>query len=233
MSEQISIVERERKVRAWGKVVEEYRHKANMKRQEVARRKEYEERSFLQRVGFIGWAAMILGVLGIIVLIKWFMDFNTLGGAGFLGGVVAFFCIPFGGSAMISANGEKKYEEEAKLRTDVTKDTLEGDIYLIAKEELRIAEVELAAARQGQEPDPDAIKLNIPFMNQVPRLCKNCVYAKNAEFSDGDLDCQKRRTKVGRSNICDYFEDRRVVTAYMEAQTAFKKFKELDESGFH
>ena len=229
MSEQTSIVEKERAVRAWGKVVEEYRHKANMKRQELEQRKEGKGGSFLQ---FIGWASIILGVLGIIVLIKWFTDFNTLGGAGFLGGVVAFFCIPFGWPMIQIPRQMEKEAEEAKLRTDVSKDTLEEDIYLIAKEELRIAEVELVAARQGQEPDPDAIKLCIPFAGQTPRLCKNCAYVDRAEWTEGDLACQKRRTQVGRTNSCDYFEDRRVVTAYMEAQKVFKKYNEMEAFGF-
>ncbi|MBQ8906969.1 MAG: hypothetical protein IJY71_00085 [Clostridia bacterium] len=232
MSEQISMVERERKVRVWGKVVEDYRHKANMKRQEIAKRG---QRSTFEGTSRIFWTAGILLVL--IYILQTVLkgttseDYTPLMVVAMI--VVILAAILFLSERVRSNLRYKKYEEEAKLRTDVSKDTLEGDIYLIAKEELRIAEVELAAARQGQKPDPEAIKLNLPFANQAPRLCKNCAYVNKAEWSDGDLDCQKRGAKVGRSNTCDYFEDRRVVTAYMEAKKAFNKFKELDESGFH
>ena len=232
MSEQISMVERERKVRVWGKVVEDYRHKANMKRQEIAKRKEWDEKESKSLFGFmgcLGWPASILFVVFIVVSLNnqeaiwptiamWFFA------------IVAFACYC---GQRIYVHKDKKSKEEAKLRTDVSKDTLEGDIYLIAKEELRIAEVELAAARQGQEPDPEAIKLNIPFAGQIPKLCKNCAYVDRAELSDATLKCKKRWTDVERSNTCDYFENRRVTTAYMEAKKAFNKFKELDESGFH
>ena len=232
MSEQISMVERERKVRVWGKVVEDYRHKANMKRQEKAERTELG--TFTGTKGVFVRTAILL-VLIYLLRTFWrgvgFDSFDPLMPIAMviviLGGIASF-------TYRVKSNlRHKKYEEEAKLRTDVSKDTLEGDVYLIAKEELRIAEVELAAARQGQEPDPEAIKLNIPFAGQIPKLCKNCAYVDRAELSDATLKCAKRWADVERSNTCDYFEDRRVTTAYMEAKKAFNKFKELDESGFH
>ena len=231
MSEQISMVERERKVRVWGKVVEDYRHKANMKRQEIANRG---QRSTFEGTSWIFWTAGILLVL--LYMIKAFLSFisdaiPTLVPIAMV--LVVLAAILLLAMVVHENRGSMKYEEEVKLRTDVSKDTLEGDIYLIAKEELRIAEVELAAARQGQEPDPEAIKLNIPFAGQIPKLCKNCSYVDRAELSDATLKCKKRWTDVERSNTCDYFEDRRVTTAYMEAKKAFNKFKELDESGFH